>query len=289
MNTKGILLIVTGTVLWGTSGVISQHLFTDKMFTAEWFVTARLISSGIILLIIDALLHKGDIFSIWLTQDRWALIIFGIFGMLGVQYTYFGTIVHSNAATATILQYLMPIFIVFYLLATTHRIPRKLELFSIFLAMLGTFLLVTKGQFDTLAISPAALIWGLTSAAFSAFYTLQPRRIIKQWRSTLVIGWGMLIGGAVMCFYQPVWQFTGIFDLNSAVSFAAVIIFGTAIAFCAYLESTKYLSPTQISVFASLEPFASIILSIIFLHINFGFIELIGAFIIIAAVTILNL
>ena len=67
MNTKGILLIVTGTVLWGTSGVISQHLFTDKMFTAEWFVTARLISSGIILLIIDALLHKGDIFSIWLT------------------------------------------------------------------------------------------------------------------------------------------------------------------------------------------------------------------------------
>ena len=111
MNTKGILLIVTGTVLWGTSGVISQHLFTDKMFTAEWFVTARLISSGIILLIIDALLHKGDIFSIWLTKDKWALIIFGIFGMLGVQYTYFGTIVHSNAATATILQYLMPIFI----------------------------------------------------------------------------------------------------------------------------------------------------------------------------------
>ena len=43
--------------------------------------------------------------------------------MLGVQYTYFGTIIHSNAATATILQYLMPIVIVFYLLFTTHRLP----------------------------------------------------------------------------------------------------------------------------------------------------------------------
>lgn len=289
MNTKGIFLIVIGTILWGTSGVISQHLFTDKMFTAEWFVTARLICSGIILLIIDAILHKGDIFSIWMTKDKLALIIFGIFGMLGVQYTYFGTIVHSNAATATILQYLMPIFIVFYLLITTHRIPRKLELFSIFLAMLGTFLLVTKGQFDVLAISPTALIWGLTSAGFSAFYTLQPRQIIKRWRSTLVIGWGMLIGGLIMCFYQPVWKPVGIFDLNSILSFSAVIIFGTAIAFCAYLESTKYLTPTQISVFASLEPFSSIILSIIFLHISFGSIELIGAFIIISAVTILNL
>lgn len=289
MNTKGLLLIVTGTVLWGASGVVSQHLFTAKDFTAEWFVTARLIISGIILLIIDAFLHKGDIFSIWKTTDKFALILFGIFGMLGVQYTYFRTIVYSNAATATILQYLMPIFIVLYLLITTRRIPRKLELFSIFLAMLGTFLLVTKGQFDTLAISPLALIWGLSNACFSAFYTLQPREIIKRWRSMLVIGWGMLIGGIVMCFYQPVWNFTGIWDLNSALSFFAVVIFGTAIAFCAYLESTKYLSPTQISVFASLEPFSSIVLSIIFLHISFGSIELIGAFIIIAAVTILNL
>ena len=59
--------------------------------------------------------------------------------MLGVQYTYFGTIIHSNAATATILQYLMPIVIVFYLLFTTHRLPSFKELFSIFLAMVGTF------------------------------------------------------------------------------------------------------------------------------------------------------
>lgn len=64
--------------------------------------------------------------------------------------------------------------------------------------------------------------------------------------------------------------------------------FGTAIAFCAYLESTKYLSPTKISVFASLEPFSSIILSIIFLNISFGLFELIGAIIIILAVTILS-
>ena len=36
--------------------------------------------------------------------------------------------------------------------------------------MLGTFLLVTKGQLNTLAISPAALAWGLTCAVFAAFY-----------------------------------------------------------------------------------------------------------------------
>lgn len=164
----------------GASGVLSQHLFVDKIISAEWLVTVRLILSGIILLCIDAILNKGDIFSIWRTKDKFPLICFGIFGMLGVQYTYFGTIIHSNAATATILQYLMPIVIVFYLLFTTHRLPSFKELFSIFLAMVGTFFLVTKGNFSTLAISLEALIWGLVCACFAAFYTLQPRTIIKN-------------------------------------------------------------------------------------------------------------
>ena len=155
---KGTLFIVTGTILWGASGVLSQHLFVDKIISAEWLVTVRLILSGITLLSIDAILNKGDIFSIWHTKDKFPLICFGIFGMLGVQYTYFGTIIHSNAATATILQYLMPIVIVFYLLFTTHRLPSFKELFSIFLAMVGTFFLVTKGNFSTLAISLEALI-----------------------------------------------------------------------------------------------------------------------------------
>ena len=180
MPIKGTLFIVTGTILWGASGVLSQHLFVDKIISAEWLVTVRLILSGITLLSIDAILNKGDIFSIWHTKDKFPLICFGIFGMLGVQYTYFGTIIHSNAATATILQYLMPIVIVFYLLFTTHRLPSFKELFSIFLAMVGTFFLVTKGNFSTLTISLEALIWGLVCACFAAFYTLQPRTIIKN-------------------------------------------------------------------------------------------------------------
>ena len=133
-----------------------------------------------------------------------------------------------------------------------------------------------------------ALVERGRGACFAAFYTLQPRTIIKKWRSTLIIGWGMLIGGILMSFYQKPWEFNGIWDLDTALTLSAIIIFGTAIAFCAYLESTKYLSPTKISVFASLEPFSSIILSIIFLNISFGLFELIGAIIIILAVTILS-
>ena len=129
---KGTLFIVTGTILWGASGVLSQHLFVDKIISAEWLVTVRLILSGIILLCIDAILNKGDIFSIWRTKDKFPLILFWYLWYARCSIYIFGTIIHSNAATATILQYLMPIVIVFYLLFTTHRLPSFKELFSIF-------------------------------------------------------------------------------------------------------------------------------------------------------------
>lgn len=288
-HVKGIIFIIAGTVFWGASGVLSQHLFNDKAVTAEWLVTARLVLSGLVLLLIDVLSCRGSIFSIWrVKKDAAALAVFGILGMLGVQYTYFVTIVYSNAATSTILQYLMPVVIVIYITFTTRRLPRRLDLFSIALAMFGVFLLITKGRFDTLMLSPAALGWGLATACFAAFYTLQPRALIRKWRSTLVIGWGMLIGGIAMLPFQPIWQFDGVFDTDFVLTFAAVVLFGTALAFCAYLESTKYLSPTEISVFASLEPLSSIVLSIVFLGVSFGAWELAGAAVIIAAVTLLS-
>ena len=32
---KGTLFIVTGTILWGASGVLSQHLFVDKIISCR--------------------------------------------------------------------------------------------------------------------------------------------------------------------------------------------------------------------------------------------------------------
>lgn len=288
-HTKGLLFIILGTVLWGTSGVLSQYLFRNKFFTAEWLVTFRLLISGLLLLTADAFTNKGDIFSIWKTSDKWQLAIFGIFGMLGVQYTYFAAIVHSNAATATILQYLMPVILVLYLTVAMRRLPHLREILASALAMTGTFILVTKCRFDTLAISPPAVFWGLMSAVFAAFYTLQPRVIIRKWRSALITGWGMLIGGAFICLYQPVWKFTGCFDLSAAASLAGITVFGTALAFFSYLESTKYLNPAEIGVFASLEPLSSIILSIMFFNMDFGITDFIGTAAIITAVTSLSI
>lgn len=133
-----------------------------------------------------------------------------------------------------------------------HKRPSGLELISILFAITGTSLIVTKGDFSSIILSPIALMAGITSALCCVFYTLQP------------------IPGEI-----------NLYTLSAILS---MILFGTVLAFCFYLKSLDYLSPTEASILTVGEPLCSIILSLIFLNVTFSSIELIGAVLILSTV-----
>jgi drug/metabolite transporter (DMT)-like permease len=276
-------------MLWGISGTVAQYLFQKKGFSPEWLVVVRLLASGIILLLYVFIKSEKSIWEVWRTKhDVLNLIFFSIIGMLGVQYTYFAAIKYGNAATATILQYSSPIIITCYLALRTKKLPNLQEIIAIGLAMLGTFFIITKGNIHSLSISKLALFWGITSAFAAAFYTLQPRSLLRKWGSILVVGWGMLIGGIAFSFlYQP-WNCTGIWSINSIFAIAFVVLFGTLIAFTCFLESLKYIKPTESSILSSAEPLSAAILSVLWLHEELGAAQWIGTACIIITIIILS-
>jgi drug/metabolite transporter (DMT)-like permease len=286
---KGIVLVLIAATFWGVSGTVAQYLFHQQGFSTSWLVDIRLIFSGIGLLLIAQSLGKQSIWSIWKNkQDIIHLIVFGIIGMLGVQYTYFAAIEHGNAATATVLQYLAPVIISCYLCIRAKELPVKFELIAIALALLGTFLLVTKGNIHTLSISGLAFFWGIVSAFALAFYTLYPGNLLSKWGSLLTVGWGMLIGGFSFSFIHPPWKFQGNWSLPSFLAVLFVIIFGTLIAFFCFMESLKYIRASEASLLACVEPLSAAFLAVAWLHVPFSPTEWVGAFLIIATIFILT-
>lgn len=287
---KGIALVLTGAILWGVSGTVAQYLFQRQGFSAEWLVVTRLLVSGAILLFFSHVFAKQNIWKVWGSkQDRIGLVLFGIFGMLAVQYTYFAAIQHGNAATATVLQYLAPVIIVLYLCIRSKSLPAKYQVTAIILALLGTYLLVTGGTIQSLAISGPAIFWGISSAFALAYYTLQPGRLLSNWGSILTVGWGMMIGGVGFSFINPPWEFAGNWSVPSVLAVIFVVIFGTLIAFYCYLESLKYISPSETSLLASAEPLSAAFLAVAWLNVPFGLAEWFGTLCIISTIFILSL
>lgn len=285
---RGIIFTLLGGILWGFSGTCGQYLLSIKGFDATWITIIRMIIGGIIILAFSAIHKKEQLKRILLNKhDLFHLFLFSIFGLVICQYTYMTAIFYLNAGTATVLQYLGPLFIMIYTCIKTLRYPSSKEYISIFLAILGTFLLATQGNINALAISSQGLLWGLLSALGVMFYTILPINLMAKWGSIIVAGYGLLFGGIFLYLISGKWIFPFSIDLYTAFALAAIIIFGTVIAFILYLQGVNDIGAIKASMISCVEPVSAAIFSAIWLNSQFTFIDIIGFLCIITTVFLL--
>jgi drug/metabolite transporter (DMT)-like permease len=275
--------------MWGISGACAQFLFQQRQIPIDWLVTVRLLVAGLLLLLYAGARHGAAVWMPWRSRaSALALVVFGIFGMLAVQYTYFAAIRHSNAATGTVLQYLGPSLIAIWLTLVRRKWPSRPEVAAILLAFIGTLLLVTHGESGRLMITPQALFWGIASAVALAFYTLQPVGLLRQHDAATVSGWGMLIGGLSYTGFSRPWRLAGEWDAAALFASGFVIIFGTLLAFLFYLAAIRRIGPQRTSLLACAEPLSATLAALLWLKIPFGLADALGSACILATIFILS-
>lgn len=285
---RGTVLTLAGGTMWGFSGTCGQFLMQTKGLTSNWLVPVRLLTAGALLLFICYLRDGNKVFDVW-KKDAASILVFGIFGMSMCQYTYFTAIEASNAGTATVLQYIGPVLILIYLSLKNKRLPRPSELLAISLAVIGTFLLATHGRPGDMVLSEKALFWGLLSAVALAVYTVQPGRLLNEYGSAVITAWGMLIGGVMLCTIFRPWTMEVTADAEVLLGMAAVVVIGTVIAFSFYMEGIRCVGPKKGSLFASIEPVSATVFSVVWMHVSFGAMDLLGFVCIISTIFLLAL
>lgn len=286
----GTIFAISAGILWGLGGICAQFLFNSRGLKPQWVVTVRLTISGLTLLTIGYLKTGKDIFKIWThKKDRVNLILFAILGMMAVQFTFFTAISQSNAATATVIQYLSPALVLFFVSIKNKKLPSKVEIIAVVLSILGVFILVTHGDLNNLVISKSALIWCVASALTLAYYTIKPTSFKEKWSNYSQTGWAMIIGGIVCNFISPVWNVTGTFDSATFIYLIAVIILGTLLPFSLYAIGVSLIGPTNASLYSCVEPVATAVMSVIFLGVSFEMLDWLGTALIVSMVIILSL
>ncbi|UGB30250.1 EamA family transporter [Metabacillus sp. B2-18] len=288
----GYLLVITGAIFWGVGGTVAQKLFQQYAVNVNWLVTTRLLIAGLLLLFVQYFLKdRSQIFGVWKTKKTAIqLLIFGILGMLAVQYTYMASIKYGNAAVATLLQYLAPVMIIIYYIFRKQTVLTKQDTTTVFLALIGSFFLLTNGSFSQLSVPPLAVIWGILSGLALAFYTLYAVPLLKKFDTLVIVGWAMIIGGLALSIIHPPWKIElATLPFEAYLYFLFVIIFGTMFAFWFYIESLQSLSPKETSLLGSIEPLAAVITTVIWLKEPFGAFQWIGAFSIIGMILLLAL
>nr|WP_263314931.1 DMT family transporter [Mammaliicoccus sp. Marseille-Q6498] len=288
---KGTLLVMFGATFWGIGGTVTEKLFTDYHLPVSLFVAVRLTLSGFFLLLIAKFIQKHPLTQVFKVKHSFLqLMIYALFGMLGVQYTFMATIDKGNVAIATLLQFLAPVVILIFLLITRKSKFRWNDMLIILFSLFGTSLLLTNGDYSKLSVPTPAIVMGLLTACAAAFYTVYAVKLFLNWPSLVIIGWSMFIGGIALSIINFDFTFPWyLLDFTGVIYFIFVITFGTMFAFWMYLESVKYINPQKTALYGVLEPVTAVISSIIWLNSPLGLWQFIGMIMILTVVLYMSI
>ncbi len=285
---KGIVCVLLAAIMWGTGGVAGQFLYTYQGTDPVWLVMVRQLVAGTLFLAYSKLVLKEKLLAL-LREFPVSILIFSFPGILGAQLGYYYTISLCNAATATVLQYTAPIFVVLWMSYAEGRKPSGREMLGVVLAFAGVFLIASHGRMDSLAISGVALVTGLLSALAYALYSIQPRAMLERYATTTVIGWGQLLAGLfLICFRNP-FEASGSWNLVEVLVFAHLIIGATVFTYALYLTGLKLIGPTRAALLSCAEPLSSIVCMVLLLGTELTLPDLVGMGCIIFTVAMLSL
>ena len=281
--------VLIAAVLWGSSGVCAQYIMEQSQMSSQFLTMTRLLFAGLILLTLS-FVHGDRIFRIMKNRkDALSLLFFTLVGALTVQLSFLMTIEKSNAATATLLQLLAPTIIVAWFSLVRKSRPGMLVFAAIGTSLIGTFLLVTHGNPTSLSISGGALFWGIVSAFTAAFYTTYPSQLIARYGTLPIVGWSMLIGGAVLLPFYAGQGESFTLSGNVVLAFFYLVVIGTSLTFSLYLKGAQMIGGPRASILSCAEPLSSAFLSLLLLGITFTLPDWLGTLLILSSVILISL
>ena len=263
---KGTIYSLLSGLIWGICGILGEYFFTHYQVSSGWITSMRLLIAGSSVLILAFYKFKFHLFDIWRKKKNYlSFLAYAILGIFSVQFFFYLCVEYSNATTATILQFISPIFILVYDWIIHKKKASRNAILYVLIAMVGVFLMTTKGDLSTLSITPLALVTGLLSALGVMFNVILPQKFAKEYGFVPTVGWGMIVAGTFSNFLYPVYQISFQLDWISIAICLTIAFLGTAFAFFLSMKAVSMVSPLVVSVVSASEPLSSAILSVLFL------------------------
>ncbi|KXB33000.1 DMT family transporter [Atopobium deltae] len=266
----GIIISLIGGACWGLNGTFVKILLDTYHVPELWLVCMRELGAGVLFLATAWGLHRDKMFGILKERaDVVSLVWISLTAILFSNVSYVMTISYTNAATATVLQTLSIVVVLFYVCIHNRRRPRRRELIGIVLAITGTYLLATAGDPSRLQIPAWGLFWGASCAISAALLSILPIKLLNKWGSFVVNGYAMLFSGGLLALYVQPWNYMPMLDTFGMTMLVFSVVIGTYGAYALFLQGLSEVGSVRSSMLTTSEPLVAMISSVLLLGTSF--------------------
>ena len=283
-----MVLVGLAGIFWASSGVAVQDFFSHSTKTPLELTNIRMCAAGFLMLIIVFLRGKFLKSFARIKLKKFLLIhlaLYGIIGVVMVQFTYFKAISIGGAAATTVILSATPAMVVIWESFYKKKFPRRAEILAVILAICGVFFLVTGGNFSKLLVPLPCVFWSLSSGAVFAFSMIFGKYLFAEKIDPLFMtSFGMFFGGLLTFLPLENRSWAEFFYADVIFDVAWIVIFGTAVAFSIFNEGLKFLSAEEAALTSTTEPASSVVISFFVFGTSFGLVESFGIILVLLAI-----
>jgi drug/metabolite transporter (DMT)-like permease len=224
--------------------------------------------------------------------------LLGVAGLAASNYFYYLAIDRTSVATAIVLQYVAPVWVLFYMVARGLQRPTIQRILAVVLAVIGCGFAVgeiaAQSSFPWLGLSgvrfnTVGVVAAELAALSFAFYNVYAQHLLRTYERWTVLAYA-LVGAAVFWivlnppwkiaahhYSAGQWAFMGVFSMTSML-----------IPFSFYFTGLQHLDPTRAIVTSCLEPVWAIVLTAILLGELVSPIQVLGMLIVLSATVLIQ-
>ena len=283
-----IILVAMAGICWASSGVAAQNFFSHSDKSPMELTNIRMCLAGALMIAILFLRGKFLKSFVRIKMKPYLLIhlaLYGIIGIVMVQFTYFQAISIGGAAATTVILSSTPAMVVIWDTFYKKKFPRRAEILAVIFAIVGVFLLVTGGNFEKLSVPVSCMLWSLSSGAVFAFSMIFGKHLFAEKIDPLFMtSTGMFFGGLMTFAIIEDKNWLPFFQSDVIFNIIWIVIFGTAIAFSIFNAGLKFLTAEEAAITSTTEPASSVVISYFVFGTSFGLIESFGIFLVLLAI-----
>jgi DME family drug/metabolite transporter len=294
---RGYLYIGTATFFWGISATLGRAVFTGRLLPGgqalrpiDPLILAQSRTTFSFLVLFSILFFLRRRRGLQLPRkDLLHTILLGILGVAASNYFYYLAIQKTNVATAIILQYTAPAWVLLYLVARGQQKATVQRVAAVAFAVVGSALAIGVGggglRIDTLGLIAAML------ASFSfAFYNVGGHDILARHDRWKVLLYTLASAAAFWIVVDPPWKIAAAHYGGGQWLFLVLFaITSVLLPFSLYFAGLQHLDATSAIVGSCLEPVFSIVIAAIVLGEGVRPLQALGVIVVLAAIVLVQM
>ena len=196
--------------------------------------------------------------------DLGRCFLLGVLGVAASNYLYYFSIQKTNVATAIILQYTAPAWVLLYMVARGRQKATLRRVSAVALAVLGCALAIGIIGAGGFRLNAGGVIAALVASFSFAFYNIAGHSILARYDRWQVLLWTLVAASTFWLIVNPPWKIaTAHFSGGQWLFLLSFSLISVLAPFALYFAGLQHLEPTRAIVASCLEPVFSIVIAAI--------------------------